>query len=161
MIRPITQEDVPFICSIYNHYIEHTIITFEEQPVSVEEMIPRITDITQNLPWLVWDDQGQILGYAYASPWKGRCAYRFSVESTIYLHHQYTGQGIGLALYQALLAELRSRSFHTVMGGIALPNPQSIALHEKVGFEKVAHFQEVGWKFHRWIDVGYWQLKLS
>lgn len=103
----------------------------------------------------------QLLGYCYASKWKGRCAYRYSVESTVYLSPDATGKGIGSKLYGTLLAELRQRQFHTVIGGIALPNPASVALHEKLGFEKVAQFRQVGNKFGRWIDVGYWQLLLQ
>jgi len=102
-----------------------------------------------------------LLGYCYASKWKGRCAYRYSVESTVYLSPDATGKGIGSKLYGTLLAELRQRQFHTVIGGIALPNPASVALHEKLGFEKVAQFRQVGNKFGRWIDVGYWQLLLQ
>lgn len=160
MIRRVTLEDARSLCTIYNHYVENTIITFEEQPVPSEEMEKRIQEITRTLPWFVLERQGEVVGFAYANPWKGRCAYRFSVETTIYLAAQQTGQGQGVVLYQSLLQELRHRSFHSVMGGVALPNPASVALHEKLGFQKVAHFKEVGWKFQQWIDVGYWQMQL-
>ena len=159
-IRNVTPDDAKAICDIYNHYVLNTIITFEDAPVSIEEMRDRITEITPSLPWLVSEEQGAIIGFAYANKWKIRSAYRFCVESTIYLTTHMKSRGIGSRLYESLIAELRSRPLHSVIGGIALPNPESIALHEKMGYEKVAHFKEVGWKFDQWIDVGYWQLVL-
>ena len=117
--------------------------------------------VSANMPWLVAVNDRVVVGYAYASKWKGRCAYRFAVESTVYLDTAQQGRGIGKALYIALLNELRARSLHTVIGGIALPNPASIALHERLGFEPVARFKQVGFKQERWIDVGYWQLLLA
>lgn len=160
MIRPVTTEDAAHIADIYNHYVLHSTITFEEQAVSVQEMQQRIAEVLAELPWLVWIEEQEVVGFAYASKWKGRCAYRYSVESTVYVAEGTTGKGIGSRLYAALIAELRQRELHVVMGGIALPNNMSMALHEKLGFEKVAHFREVGRKFNQWIDVGYWQLLL-
>ena len=160
MLRPCTPADAAQICDIYNHYVRETVITFEETPVLEADMGRRIADITSHLPWLVWEADGTILGYAYATPWKVRAAYRHSVESSIYLAHHATGRGLGSRLYQALIAELRQRGLHCVIGGAALPNPASVALHEKLGFSKVAEFREVGFKFGRWIDVAYWELML-
>ncbi|MGH8166642.1 MAG: GNAT family N-acetyltransferase, partial [Woeseiaceae bacterium] len=97
---------------------------------------------------------------AYASRWHGRCAYRFSVESTVYLDPDRTGRGVGKRLYAALIDAIRDLSMRAVIGGIALPNEPSIRLHERLGFRKVAHFEQVGFKHDRWIDVGYWQLLL-
>jgi len=110
---------------------------------------------------LVAEKEGQILGYAYASKWKGRCAYKSSVESTVYLDNALLSKGLGTVLYDALLKILREKQYHIVIGGIALPNDKSIALHEKFGFQKVGHFKEVGYKFDRWVDVGYWQVNLD
>jgi L-amino acid N-acyltransferase YncA len=157
MIRACATADAAAIAEIYNHYVRETVVTFEETPVSADEMARRIGDISARFPWLVWEDGGAVVGYAYASAWKSRSAYRFSVESTIYLAAGQQGRSIGTKLYGALLAELETRRFHTAVGGIALPNPASIALHEKLGFTKIAQFAEVGRKFDRWIDVGYWQ----
>jgi L-amino acid N-acyltransferase YncA len=155
MIRSATTDDVVQICEIYNHYVMQTAITFEEQPVAPDDMTQRMAEVLEALPWLVCEEDGKLRGFAYASKWKGRCAYRYSVESTVYLDPHATGQGIGSLLYQFLLAELRERGMHVVIGGIALPNEASVFLHEKFGFRKVAHFKEVGQKFEKWIDVGY------
>lgn len=160
MIRPVAPADVPRICDIYNHYVHHTVVTFEEEPVPVEEMENRIADVTSKLFWLVIEVDGVVAGYAYAVPWKNRSAYRFSTESTIYLAPEAGGQGLGSQLYGAVIDELRARGIHSVVGGIALPNAGSVALHEKMGYRKVAHFEQTGWKFGAWVDVGYWQLLL-
>ena len=160
MLRNATPEDASLICEIYNHYVQHTPITFEETPVSIAEMQSRILKVTETLPWLVSEEDGKLTGYCYAAKWKERSAYRHSVESTVYLHPAFTGKGKGSELFAALLAELRTREIHCVIGGVALPNPASIALLEKFGLHQVAHFREVGFKFGQWIDVGYWQLVL-
>lgn len=161
MIRTATAGDADAIARIYNHYVANTIITFEEQAVSSEEMAARIAEVAAaSLPWLVAELDGSIVGYAYASKWKGRCAYRFSAECTVYLDPDCVGRGYGTQLYESLFAALRERGMHAVIGGVALPNPASVALHEKLGMRKVAHFGEVGYKFDRWIDVGYWQATL-
>jgi L-amino acid N-acyltransferase YncA len=160
MLRSCTVDDAVRICDIYNHYVLETVITFEESVVSPTEMAQRILDVTSRLPWLVWERDSEILGYAYASPWKVRSAYKNSVESTVYLAPTATGQGIGTKLYAALIADLRRRGLHCVVGGAALPNPASIALHEKMGFVKVAQFREIGFKHGRWVDVAYWELIL-
>jgi phosphinothricin acetyltransferase len=124
-------------------------------------MEKRIAEITRSLPWLVCEEEKEIIGYAYASKWKGRCSYRFSVESSIYLKKDFIGTGAGTKLYQRLIEELKNKNLHAVIGGIALPNEKSQRLHEKLGFKKVAHFSEVGFKFGKWIDVGYWELILD
>ena len=160
MIRDCRADDAEAICAIYNPYVRETVITFEEKPVAVEEMARRIRALTEGLPWLVWEADGTVLGYAYAAPWRERSAYRYSAESTIYIDPRHTGCGIGTGLYEALLHELRRGPTHCVIGAIALPNPESIALHEKVGFEKLGELKQLGFKLHRWIDVGYWQLVL-
>ena len=158
-IRMATAEDAAAVAAIYNPYVADTCITFETEPVQAAGMAARITEVLDaGLPWLLAEDAAGVVGFAYASKWKGRCAYRFSVESTVYLHRDHTGRGIGRALYGRLLEEIRARRMHAVIGGIALPNAASIALHERLGFRKVAHFEQVGYKQDRWVDVGYWQL---
>lgn len=152
--------DLRQICEIYNHYIKNTHISFEESAVSESDMEARIEAIIPSLPWLVYEEQSQILGYAYAAKWKERQAYRHTVESTVYLRPEARGKGIGFALYKALLAQLKEQAYHAVIGGISLPNEASIRLHEKLGFQKVAHFSQLGNKFDKWVDVGYWELLL-
>ena len=152
-----TSADAEAVCAIYNHYVTDTIVTFEEQPVTPAEMQARIVAVLEKFPWLVSEHDGAITGYAYASPWKTRIGYRFTAETSIYLAPAHAGRGLGTALYANLLVNLRARNVHCVIGGAALPNPASVALHEKLGFAKVAHFRENGFKFGRWIDVAYWQ----
>jgi phosphinothricin acetyltransferase len=160
-VRNAVGDDAELITSIYNHFVLTTSVSFEEAAVTPQEMAQRIADVqAAGLPWLVGEVDGAVGGYAYATKWRVRHAYRFSVECSVYLAPDRAGKGIGTALYRALLARLREGGYHLAIGGIALPNPASIALHEKLGFEKVAQFTEVGFKFGRWTDVGYWQLKL-
>lgn len=160
MIRHVKRSDTEAICNIYNTYIEETAITFEENSVTVDEIASRIQKITSNYPWLVFEKDGRVIGYTFARQWKEKSAYRHTVETAIYLDSNHLGKGIGTELKGGMIDELRNRSFHCVISGIALPNPASIALCEKFGFEKIAHFKEVGFKFDKWIDVAYWQLLL-
>jgi len=160
MIRPVRPPDSPEICALYNYYVRGTTVTFEEDPVSPGEMKRRIGEITERFPWFVYEQDGTVVGFAYAGPWKGRSAYRYTVESTVYVHKDFLGRGIGSSLYQRLIMDLREQGLHSVLGCIALPNPASQALHEKVGFTQVAHFTQVGFKFGSWLDVGYWELVL-
>jgi L-amino acid N-acyltransferase YncA len=160
MLRTCQSLDASQICAIYNHYVRETVVTFEEVPVAEREMAQRIAEVTERLPWFVWEQGDAIRGYAYATAWKTRSAYRFSVESTVYVSPSFARRGIGTQLYQALIADLRRRNVHCAVGGIALPNPASVALHENLGFSRIGQFKEIGWKFGRWVDVGYWQLML-
>ena len=160
-IRPALAEDAGRIAAIYNHYIAESCITFETEPVSEADMATRIRDtLAVTLTWLVAEVSGHVAGYAYASKWKGRCAYRFAVETTIYLDPDTTGDGLGTKLYAELVDAVRAASMTTAIGGIALPNDASIRLHERLGFRKVGHFERVGYKHDTWVDVGYWQLQL-
>lgn len=160
-IRAASPADAEQIAHIYNFYVANTVITFEEKAVSVDEMSARIAEVQgQGLPWLVAVTSGEIVGYSYATRWKSRSAYRHSVETTIYLKDGVSGRGIGKTLYSALFPILRQQGMHAVIGGAALPNAASVALHERLGFERVATFRQVGFKHDRWIDVAYWQLLL-
>lgn len=161
MIRSVTSSDIPAITAIYNHYISHSAVTFEEDIIDDSEMKTRIEHVTQRLPWLVYVEDDLVTAYAYATPWKARSAYRYSVETSIYVDHRSQKRGIESALYSRLMDELVNRNFHTIIGGITLPNIGSIRLHEKLGFKKIAEFEEVGFKFGEWRNVGYWQLTLS
>ena len=160
-VRAVTPADAGAVAAIYNHYVLQTVVTFEEEPVTSDEMSRRIDEVRAgSLPWFVAERAGAIAGYAYASRWRARSAYRFSSEVTVYLAPEQGRRGIGSALYAELLSALRGSGLHAAIGGIALPNDASVALHEKFGFKKVAHFEQTGFKFNRWIDVGYWELIL-
>jgi phosphinothricin acetyltransferase len=125
-IRPACPLDAARICAIYNHYVDGTTISFEEAPVTAADMAGRIADVIDGgLPWLVLTDGDAIIGYAYATKWRARHAYRHAVESTIYLDAALAGQGHGMRLYASLLDALRTRALHTVIAGIAQPNARS------------------------------------
>lgn len=159
MIRDARPDDAAVLAGIYNHYIEYTPATFEEQILGPDEFLLRMTAVeSQGLPWLVAESGGEVLGYAYAGRWRERSAYRYSVESTVYLAPDRTGDGWGARLYRELFQRLEQLGLHAVIGGITLPNAASVALHEKMGMVKVAHFPQVGFKRGQWLDVGYWQL---
>ena len=161
MVRPAQAADAAAIAAIYNFYVTNTVVTFEEEPVSVDEMRRRMDDVfASSLPWLAAEMDGRVVGYAYATKWKARSAYRYSVETTVYLEDGLAKRGVGTELYAELFRLLKERGLHAVIGGIALPNDASVALHEKFGMRKVAHFEQVGFKFGQWVDVGYWQLTL-
>jgi phosphinothricin acetyltransferase len=162
VVRAALPGDAAGIAAVYNHYVLHDHATFETEPVAAADMAARLRAVADaGLPWLVADAAGAIAGYAYATPWRARAAYRRSVEISVYVAPATTGRGFGRALYQHLLEDLRSWGAHAVIGGIALPNAASVALHERLGFVQVASFREVGHKFGRWIDVGYWQRLLD
>lgn len=157
-IRDASASDAAALAAIYNHYIDHTVVTFELVPVTAADMAARVAGIqAQGLCWLVAEEGGRVQGYAYAGPWRPRAAYRHSVEASVYLAPEATGRRLGARLYADLLTRLQATDVHVVIGGVALPNPASVALHEALGFEQVAHFRETGFKFGRWIDVAYWQ----
>lgn len=159
-IRSVTLNDAAAIAEIYKPYVLETAISFEIEPPSEAEMSGRIQQNLDHFPWLVWEEQNSILGYAYASQFKSRCAYSWSVESTVYIRQGFHGKGFGKKLYQNLLERLNGQGAVNVIGGIALPNTASVALHQSLGFKQVAQFKDVGFKLGRWWDVGYWQLQL-
>ncbi|MDE6500338.1 MAG: GNAT family N-acetyltransferase [Rikenella sp.] len=157
-VRPAS--DAGAICGIYNHYIAETVITFETEPLETAAMQRRIKEISARFPYLVYEQDGRVLGYCYATTWHSRAAYDRTVEMSVYLHPDWAGKGIGNRLYHELIDRLRKSDFHVAVATITLPNTQSVALHENFGFRKVAHFTEVGYKFDKWLDVGCWELRL-
>jgi len=158
VIRPVRAADASCLCDLYNHFVVTSIVTFDEERLTEDTFAARIADVSEMHPWFVYDLDGAPIGYALASPWKSRCAYRYSVETTVYVSPAHQGRGIGTALYRYLIDSLVKTEVHSLIAGIALPNPASIALHENLGFEKIGLFKEVGRKFDRWLDVGYWEL---
>ena len=161
MIRKASSGDAGAIAEIYNHYVATSIATFDLEPKTSDYFVKRITEVQKTHPWVVFEGNDEpLLGYAYGVQLKPRKAYERSCEISVYLHPEAGGRGVGTKLYSALIDELRIMGMHAIIGGISLPNEASVRLHEKLGFEKVAHFNEVGHKFGKWIDVGYWQLTL-
>ena len=160
MIRAAVPGDAQRLCEIYNHYVLNDVATFEEAPVSLEEMRQRVADVQKHFFWLVYEDGGDVVGYAYAGKWKTRAAYRHSVELSVYVSADRQKRGIGTQLYAELLRLLGETNVHSVIGGVAGNNRASFALHLSFGFEQVAHFRDVGHKFGQWIDVTYFQLLL-
>jgi L-amino acid N-acyltransferase YncA len=161
MIRPVQLSDAAAIARIYQHYVTTTIISFETEPPSVDEMTARMQKITARHSWLVYENEGALLGYAYTSTFRERRAYQATVESTVYLDQTAIGHGIGRTLYQALLDDAAAKGYREALGVVALPNELSVKLHEKLGFIKVAHLEKIGCKFNHWIDVGIWQKHLT
>ena len=159
-IRKVKLKDAEAILEIYNFYIKNSISTFDEEDKVLIEIEHKIKETTKTYPWFVLEEDNELIAFAYASQWKDKSAYNQSVEGTIYINPKHEGKGIGTTLYSYLIEYLRSNNYHSILGVISLPNDSSIALHEKLNFEKVAHFKEIGKKFNRQIDVGCWQLIL-
>ena len=157
-IRKVELGDAAQIAEIYNYYILKTHHTFETAALSADEMNERIGETSEEYPFLVAEDEGEIQGYVYATQFKLRQAYKHSVEASIYVRNQAKQQGIGSKLYEQFLEELKETDVHAIMAGISLPNEASVKFHEKQGYEKVAHFKEVGYKLGRWVDVGFWEM---
>jgi L-amino acid N-acyltransferase YncA len=158
-IRSATTADAAALAAIYNWYVANTAITFEVDPVSVDEMARRIESVLAAHEWLVLERDGELLGYAYAGRFRERAAYGQATESTIYLRHGLEGKGIGGPLYAELVRRTFARGYRHMVGAIALPNDPSVRLHERLGFVKAGHLFRIGRKFDRWIDVGNWQLE--
>jgi phosphinothricin acetyltransferase len=158
-IRPVASDDAERISRIYNHYIATSHATFELESVDASEMKRRIADtLNQGFPYLVADDDKTVAGYTYGRPFRPRPGYRHAVEVAVYVNPDRQGRGLGKALYGDLFPQLFERGAHSLIATIALPNDASVRLHEGFGFVNAGHFREVGRKFDRWIDVGYWQL---
>lgn len=158
IVRDAISDDMHSITDIYNHYIEKTVVTFEEDAVTVSQMQKRVEEVQEaGLPWLVAYRDEQVFGYAYVCRWKARSAYRHSVETSIYVDPNASGRGVGHSLFEALDERLRELPIRFAAGVIALPNDASVRLHEKFGYEQAGLVKDVGYKFGRWVDCGYWQ----
>ncbi len=157
-IRQVRAEDAAQVADVYNHYIKNTHHTFETEPLSADEMERRIAEVTADFPFLVAEENGVIHGYAYADHFRLRREFEFTAEVLIYVRNEAKQKGIGTSLYSQLFDLLAETDIHSIVAGISFPNDASIRFHEKLGFEKVAHFREVGYKLGRWVDVGYWEL---
>ncbi len=161
MIRLALESDAAAIQGIYGPVVRGTVISFEAEPPSVDEMRRRIADTLVTHPWLVCERDGHVIGYAYASQHKARAAYRWSVDVSVYTDPAWHRRGIGRALYASLFDILRLQGFYNAYAGVALPNPGSVGLHEALGFTPVGVYRHVGFKHGAWHDVGWWQLALQ
>jgi len=160
-IRLPLDTDVDAIVAIYRPIVEATPISFETQAPDHGEMARRIGDTMGPYPWLLCDVAGEIAGYAYATRHRAREAYRWSVETSVYVDGRYRRRGVARGLYQSLLALLTAQGYVTACAGIALPNPASVVFHESLGFEQVGVYRRIGYKRGRWHDVGWWQRNLK
>jgi phosphinothricin acetyltransferase len=160
MIRQIALSDCNSIMEIYNYYIETTTITFEEIPITAKDMETRILEIIKHFPFIIYEEEGNKHGFAYVNTFQSRSAYRFTLEDSIYLRDGYIGKGIGKILLNELINEVKKTETHSIIAKIALPNERSVKLHETFNFKNVGILREVGKKFDKWIDVGYWELIL-
>lgn len=159
-IRAARDDDFPAIAAITNHYIATTAIHFGYEPVTATELAHKRADDAR-FPWLVADDGGHVVGYAKAGTWRERAAYAWTCETAVYVAHDRHGRGLGRALVVALLDALARADFRSVVAGITLPNPASVALHERLGFTSIGVVRDAGWKHGRWHDVGFWQKLLG
>ncbi len=162
IIRDVHDLDIEGITTLYNHYVIHTSISFEEDPVTPAQMAQRVSEVLgKGLPWIVAEKDGKLLGYAYASPWKPRSAYRFTVEPSVYVSKDAVGEGVGSGLYRTLLSGLKEQGIQHAIGVIALPNEASLKLHQSFGFKEAGVFRDIGVKFGQKWSVAYWQLSLQ
>jgi L-amino acid N-acyltransferase YncA len=159
-LRTARLDDAPALLEIYRPFVTDSAVSFELEPPSVEEFEKRMAQALDRWAWLVAEHDGSLLGYAYATSHRTRGAYRWSVETSAYIHPEHRGQGLGKRLYRELLPILAGQGYCTAYAGIALPNEASVALHRAVGFTPVGVFGRAGWKFGRWHDVSWWQLAL-
>jgi len=159
MIRIAEAKDAASIAIIYNHYIANSTVTFEEEAVDSQMILKRMNAHNQ-LKWWVCEIENEIVGYAYATYWKPRSAYRYTLETSVYIASGHQKKGIGKKIYSILIEELKILDFKTLLAGISLPNKGSVLFHENLGFRKVGQLERVGFKFNKWIDVGYWELNL-
>lgn len=161
MIRKATLDDAAAIAEIYNHYIEHTSVSFEVEPLSPMAMRERMVSLLPHFPYLLYEKDNKVLGYCYAHAWKERAAYKSTWELTIYLHHQFTGAGIGKQLMRELIAACRAQGCRVLIACITGNNVASKMFHQQFGFHQVSHFEKVGEKHGEVLDVDDFELMLA
>jgi len=160
-IRLALARDAREIAAIYRPFVESSVVSFEIAAPDSDEMARRITETSVSYPWLVCDIDDRVAGYAYATRHRVRAAYRWSVDTSVYVDGMYRRCGIGRGLYHSLFRILPVQGFFNAYAGITLPNPASVALHEAVGFTSIGVYRRVGYKLGAWHDVGWWQLTLA
>jgi phosphinothricin acetyltransferase len=161
-VRAATVGDAAAIADIYAHYVIATAVSFETEPPSAAQIQARIEEGGDRFAWLAAvDEDGALCGYAYAAPFRTRAAYRFAVETTVYLRPGHDRRGLGGRLYGPLIATLEAQGYSQAIAAITLPNAPSARLHERLGFVRTGTYARVGWKLGRWRDVGLWQRPLA
>jgi phosphinothricin acetyltransferase len=160
-VRPAEESDAAAIAEIYAPYVRDTAISFETEPPTAAIMAQRIARTLETHPWLVADGGGEVIGYAYAGKHRERAAYRWTVDTTVYVETAAHRRGIGHALYRVLLDMLRQQGFRSAFAEIVLPNPGSVRLHESAGFKPIGIHKGIGFKLGRWHDIGYWRMGLA
>ena len=160
-IRMAAEADAEQMLAIYAPVVRETVISFEYEPPSLPEFRERIRTTLERMPWLVCDNDSEIAGYAYSSPFRTREGYRWACELTIYVHPGYHRCGIGRALYTSLFRCLALQGYCVAVATITIPNPASIALHESMGMRRVGTYEKVGYKHGQWLDDGVWQIELQ
>jgi L-amino acid N-acyltransferase YncA len=159
-IRVAKTDDASSLLSIYAPYVKDTAVSFETDVPSLEEFKNRIEEGLEEYPWLVAEINDEVVGYAYSSKHRSRCAYGWSVDSSVYVSTSYQRKGIAQKLYEKLFVILEEQGAVNVFAGIALPNDGSVSFHESIGFKKIGIYKNVGYKLNRWHDVGWWQKEL-
>jgi len=160
-IRLATNKDIPAMLEIYAPYVINTAISFEKEVPSLEEFRQRVDQVLQEAPWMVYEINDTIVGYAYASTHRGRSAYRWNREVSAYVSETHQRKGVGRALYKEMFEILKKQGYLNLLAGITLPNPSSIAFHESMGFTPVGVYHGVGFKFGKIIDTGWWEMKIQ
>ena len=160
-VRAAGTNDAAAIAAIYAPYVIGTVVSFETEAPDATEIARRMAGGGDLHPWLVACDGDELLGYAYACAFRARSAYRFSVETTVYVADGAQRRGIGLLLYRTLLPVLEAQGYAQAIAAITLPNEASVRLHERLGFRQVGTYEKVGFKFREWRSVGLWQRALS
>lgn len=160
-IRTARREDAAMILDIYGPVVASSSISFETSPPSLARMEARIADTLKSFPWLVAEKDGMVIGYCYAGKHSSRGAYNWSAVVSVYISDKHHGQGLGTMLYKELIPLMKSLGYYNLYAVITLPNPGSIALHEKNGFSHVGSFNRMGFKHGRWHDVGWWECRIQ
>ena len=159
-MRLARETDAEALLAVYAPYVHETSVTFELIPPTVEEFRERVCTTLKRAPWLLAEENGCVIGYAYGGTFRARPAYQWSAEVSVYLTPAAQGRGLGRALYLALFDLLRAQNYCTALAGITLPNAPSVRLHEKLGFTYIGAYHSVGFKHGNWHDVGWWELPL-
>jgi len=160
MIRPFKINDTQQLLDIYNYYVLNSVATFDIEPLTFDFFSKKINRINKDYPFIVFEAKNEILGFAYGSRFRPKPAYNKTAEVTVYVKYDNHGKQIGSKLYKALITLLKQSHYHILLGVLTLPNEASVKLHEKFGFKQVANLEQVGFKFDKWHDVGFWQLVL-